>query len=134
MKKNFILISDGNEGSSKGSIILNNFKIIGINYGYEEGIKKNIDIYMNEILKDINKYSIIEGKLDLQDNLLFNSSSEIKLEDIKLYINNKKVNISKQGKYYLFDINNLKRGKYEFKIYFSNLIENIYFLYCKSLY
>ena len=42
---------------------------------------------MNEIIKDINKYNIIEGILDIKDNLLFNSEEEI---DGEVYINNKR--------------------------------------------
>ena len=131
--KKFYFNSNGDVGFSEGPIILNNnFKIIGINCGYEEKIKKNIGIYMNDIIKDMNKYNIIEGILDIKNDLLFRSSSDIKIEEIKLYLNNKKVNIEKKDKNYIFDINNLRKKKYQFKIYFSNIIEHIYFFCCHN--
>ena len=127
----FYFNSEGDMGFSEGPIILNNnFKIIGINCGYEEKIKKNIGIYMNDIIKDINKYNIIEGILEINNDLLFRSSSDIKIEEIKLYINNKKVKVEKKGKNYIFDTSNLEDKKYQFKIYFSNIIEHIYFYCC----
>ena len=132
----FYFNSYGNETIVSGGPILlnNNFKIIGLNYRYDENKKMNLGIYMNDIIKDINKYNIIEGILDIKDDLLFQSSSEIKVEEIKLYIKNEEVNITKKGKEYIFDINELKSKKYEFKIYFKNIIKNIYFLYCENLY
>ena len=131
--KKFYFNSEGDVGFSEGPIILNsNFKIIGINCGYEEKIKKNIGIYMNDIIKDINKYNIIEGILEINNDLLFRSSSDIKLEEVKLYLNNKKVNIAKKDKNYIFDVNNLENKKYQFKIYFSNIIEHIYFYCCHN--
>ena len=79
---------------------------------------------MNEITKDINKYNIIEGIIKIKDDLLFNSEEEIEVE---VYINNKKVKIIKEE--YKLD-NNIKKEKYEFKIYFKNIIKDIYFENC----
>ena len=81
---------------------------------------------MNEIIKDINKYNIIEGILDIKDNLLFNSKEEI---EVKVYINNKKVEIIKEGNKYKFE-SNINKTKNEFKIYFKNIIKDIYFENC----
>ena len=70
--KKFYFNFDGDVGFSEGPIILNNnFKIIGINCGYEEKLQKNIGIYIYDIIKDINKYNIIEGILDIKNNFLF---------------------------------------------------------------
>ena len=82
---------------------------------------------MNEITKDINKYNIIEGIIKIKDDLLFNSEEEIEVE---VYINNKKVKIIKEGNKYKLDNNNIKKEKYEFKIYFKNIIKDIYFENC----
>ena len=76
---------------------------------------------MSEIIKDINRYNIIEGILNIKDNLLFNSEEEMEVE---LYINNKKVKIIKEGYKYIFD-SNINKVKYEFKIYFKKIIKDI---------
>ena len=75
---------------------------------------------------------IIEGILDVKNNLLFNSKEEIKIEELEVFINNKKVKIKKEGKKYNFDSNIFKK-KYKFKISFKNLIKNIYFEDCINL-
>ena len=59
----------------------------------EMEVNKNVGIYMNEIIKDINKYNIIEGIINIKDDLLFNSEEEIEVE---VYINNKKVKVIKE--------------------------------------
>ena len=62
-----------------GLIILNNnLKIIGIHFGNE--IKGNLieGIYIINIIKDINRYNLIEGILDIKNNLLFNSRENMR--------------------------------------------------------
>ena len=85
---------------------------------------------MNEIIKDINKYNIIEGILDIKNNLLFNSKEKLEVE---VYINNKKIKIIKEGNQYKLD-DNINKEKYEFKIYIKNKIKDIYFENCINLY
>ena len=74
--------------------------------------------------------NIIEGIINIKDDLLFNSKEEIEVE---VYINNKKVKIIKEGNTYKLD-NNIKKEKYEFKIYFKSKIKNINFENCINLY
>ena len=61
-----------------------------------------------ELNKHINKYNIIKGTLKVENNLLFNSKQEIDLKEIEVYINNKKVQIKKDGYKFKFNINNYK--------------------------
>ena len=104
-------------------ILNNNLKIIGIFYGNEIKEKMIEGIYINKIVKDINRYNLIEGIIDIKNNLLFYSEGDILCE---VYFNNKKVKMINDGKKYTFP-SFLYKGEYEFKIYFYNLKNNINF-------
>ena len=83
----FFYTCDIEKGFSGGLLILNNnFKIIGIHYRNE--IKENLTegIYLNNIIKDINRYNLIEGIINIKNNVLFNSKEEIISETYTLFL------------------------------------------------
>ena len=128
--KFYYICNIGKEFSGSSIILNNNLEVRGINYGNIKKKQLYKGIYMSTIIKDINKYNLIEGELEIKNNLLFNSEEDILFE---LYINNKKRRKMKDGKKnYCFDFS-FNKGKYEFKIYFYNLINNISFNKCINL-
>ena len=93
-------------------------------------IEKSSLMRKEENANEVENY--IEGILDIKNNLLFNSKEEIKIEELEVYINNKKVKMKKEGIKYNFD-SNISKKKSKFKISFKNLIKNINFEDCINL-
>ena len=83
----------------------------------------------NDINKEKEKYGnniiecILDIKLNEKDIILFNESegnkNEIK-DNINVYLNNKRINIKKEGYKWKLDYNFEKEGKYNIKIIFKN--------------
>jgi len=86
--------------------------------------KQNFQTEQKNRKEGDNPNCILEGILDIKDNLLFTSNEDIKIEELDVYIDNKNVKIIKEGKKYKID-SNLDKKKYEFKIYFKTIIKNI---------
>ena len=123
-------------GFSGGVIILiRNLKIIGIHKGYDKKNKKNVGIYIKEIINNIKEekeiyVNRIEYIVDIKEKgkevIIFqeNKENEKEIKDnVIVCVENKRIDIKKdEGKYkYKFS----KEGKYNIKINFKNNISNL---------
>ena len=121
------------EGYSGGPIILmSNLRLIGIHCGYEKENKKNLGIYFKKILEYIEKKTIkisieIESNEKKEDFLIFNQNEDNKEEikdNVKVYLNNKKVKLINNGDQWKINYDFEKDGIYELKIVFTRNISN----------
>ena len=116
-------------------ILIRNLKIIGIHKGYDKKNKKNVGIYIKEIINNIKEEKEIYGNrieyiVDIKEKgkevIIFqeNKENEKEIKDnVIVCVENKRIDIKKdEGKYkYKFS----KEGKYNIKINFKNNISNL---------
>ena len=141
-------------GFSGGPILLiNNLKVIGIHRGYAKYNKKNVGIYFYpERLNQKNAYKLIIEKREKQNSikilietkenkdkiLLFNQNNNNKEEienNIKVYLENKIVQIKNINDHYIINHNFEKNKKYEIKIVFNKEITDLkqFFENCREI-
>jgi hypothetical protein len=121
-------------GFSGGALILiKSLTIIGIHCGYEKNKKKNIGIYMKEVLENIEKKTIkctINAELnEIKDDLLLFCENDVNVKEIKdninVYYNNRKVKlINDSDKWKMnFDSDTRTKGTNKIKIKFTKLYQ-----------
>ena len=139
-------------GFSGGPIILiNNLSIIGIHKGYDKNENKNIGIYLNEIINNINKNKEYKEKNEIkciiyidknnykEDIILFNNNDDNKnefIDNINVYINENKIDIKNDGNKWKINYNFKNKGEYEIKIIFNKILTSINSLFeeCSMIY